>query len=69
MDTFMQDGHEYHDNNGHIYESTTNIYVGEVFKSPCDGYWIFDGDASGQIHENEPSAYVQARGALIASLI
>lgn len=68
MTTFTIDGHDYLDDNGKVY-SADGRFEGEVFKSACGEYWIFDGDTSGQVHENEPGAYETARAALIAGNI
>lgn len=62
--TFTHDGHYYSDSGGRIYDSAGQ-FEGEVFKSACGEYWIYDGDTSGQLHENETDAYAKARLALI----
>ena len=62
--TFTFDGHDYSDSNGRINDSAGQ-FEGEVFKSACGEYWIYDGDTSGRIHENEIDAYATAREALI----
>ena len=78
MTTFTQDGHDYTDkamgngrvgNDRHYIYDAAGTFMGEVFKSCCGEYWIYDGDTCGTIHENEPDAYVTARQCLVAGII
>ena len=67
--TFVFDGHEYRDADGHIYDSE-NVLVGTVLLDVAKEYWIVEPADSGDgwlIHVNEPDARETAIRGLIGS--